>query len=464
MKGGYTKSKMLHACCFCFLAGVTAAEIFPVWSIGLMLLFLRGTARQIGVALCCGVFGYVLAGLALPTEVSEGVRSIQATIVREPDVRQEKVNYVIEEQGILYQLTYALYPRFSYGDRIHVDCRLRTPKPFDGFRYDRYLAVSGISSICIPEGHVRHLGYERLQLDALLQFKEWVAKRIQQLWPEPYAGFMAGLLYGYRGGLGSLNDAFAATGVTHIVAISGYNISVIVMIISRALQLVGVGRKKAFWVMLAAISLFVLFVGASPSVVRAGVFGTLMLLALHMGRASVALHLLLVTATIMVVMNPLILLWDVGFQLSFLATLGLLVIAPIVEQRMPISDVFGLRTSIAATVSATVATLPLIVYQFGRVSLVSLPTNVLILWSIPWIMLTGLIAVVFPLFETITVTISYLLMRYVIAIVQWFAGFSFAQREYYLPLWVVVTLYVVLYMSIKKLTHQAKKHLCPPHA
>ena len=195
---------------------------------------------------------------------------------------------------------------------------------------------------------------------------------------------MAGLLYGYRGGLGDLQEAFNKTGVSHIVAISGYNITIIAELL-MAMFSSFIRRQIAFWFVSAGIISFVIMVGASPSVVRAGIMGILVLVARHIGRVSRPTNLLVFAAAVMTLHNPFVLLWDAGFQLSFAATIGILYVAPLFDRRWEL---------VSSTLSAIVITLPLALYHFGRFSLIAPVTNLLILWTIPILMALGAIAII----------------------------------------------------------------------
>ena len=294
----------------------------------------------------------------------------------------------------------------------------------------------------------------------ILAMKNNIAEKVNLLWPEPHASFMAGLLYGYRGGLGRLNDLFARTGVTHIVAISGYNITIVATILITVCIHLLIPRQKAFWLVSLGIVLFVLFAGASASVVRAGVMGILVLVARQMGRMSRIGNVLVLTAVIMTLHNPFVLVWDAGFQLSFLSTVGLVYLAPIMLPRfrwMP--EVLGLQESVVSTISATVVTLPLILFQFGRLSIVAVIVNVLILWIIPFIMMIGFGAVLASfLFLPIARIISWIAwigLEYIIQIVTFFAGLPFAAIDIRISFWLMCALYMGMFWYLFQKT---KKH------
>ncbi len=394
--------------------------------------------------------------------------TLTGIIIDEPDRRIADVRYTIESQEIVINgfsrrvkgkvyFKIDLYPEYSYGDILEVKCSLQVPKPIKNkddlgreFRYDIYLARYHIYSICErPSIEKISSGGGNFVFAKILELKNILAHRIISLWPEPKASFMAGLLYGYRGGLGTLNDLFARTGLTHIVAVSGFNITIIASIFINLCLWLCVPRQKAFWAVSGGIILFVIFTGASASVVRAGVMGIIVLLAKYVGRVSRIGNVLLLAAVIMTVQNPLVLMFDAGFQLSFLSTLGLVYVSPYLSKYNHYFPKFlGIQENITATLSAIIATLPLILYQFGRLSLVAPFANVLVLWIIPWLMLSGALAVFFSFmyepFGLFLAWFGWLGMEYCIKIVTWFARLPYAAIDISIPIWGMIAAYLIL--------------------
>ena len=469
-----SKSKRFIVFCFCFLIGVAVSSLAEITIASYILLFLSFLSVSILILTYSNkkyffiflsfsflFFGIARHSIAQPAKIDSSfeIQTLQGYVAAEPDVRMDGVRYIVKTKklGRIYLKTH-LYPRYDYGDVLRLKCRLKRPEPIEDFRYDMYLARYGVFQIC-TQPKIEKVGESEgiFLLEKILKAKVVIAKQINLLWHEPHASFMAGLLYGYRGGLGSLNELFSRTGVTHIVAISGYNITIISLILSSFLVDLYIPRKKAFYIIIIGISLFVIFAGLSASVVRAGIMGVIVLLAKQMGRASQVGNVMLLTAVLMTVHNPFILLWDAGFQLSFISTLGLVYISPMLQPFFKkIPEVLGFRESIEATLSATIATLPLILFQFKRLSIVAVIVNVLILWIIPFLMLLGFLAVLFSfVFKPIGFIISWLAwlgLSYVIVVVKWFADLSFAAVDLHLPWWGMVFGYIALFVMIWKHT------------
>ncbi len=487
-----SKSKAFFVLCFCFILGVGIISIFDFTidliylnvfifiSILFIIIYWKNKlARFVFVCVLFIGFGFLRYQLTIPTDSAKNIihyagekEIVIGYVMAEPDVRLDGVRYIVKTQRVVGTETrHALsvrdiagniyvksapYPKYEYGDKLELNCSLRKPEPVEDFRYDKYLARYRVFVIC-QGAKISKIGDGEGStfLSGIFTTKSVVAEKINKLWHEPMASFMAGLLYGYRGGLGNLNELFSRTGVTHIVAISGYNITIIATILMAMCSGLYIPRKKAFWFITIGIIIFVLFAGASASVVRAGIMGIIVLLAKQVGRSSKVGNVMMLTAVVMTVHNPYILMWDAGFQLSFISTLGLVYLTPLIEKPFAkLPEIFGIKESLISTIAAIVATLPLILFQFGRLSIVAPIVNVLILWIIPAIMMIGFFAVIASfVFQPVALLLSWLAwvgMKYIVVIVEFFAGLSFAAIDFKIPWFVMIMLYCGILYMIKK--------------
>ncbi|MDD5731394.1 MAG: ComEC/Rec2 family competence protein [Patescibacteria group bacterium] len=293
-------------------------------------------------------------------------------------------------------LTVPKYYEVNYGDEVQFSAKLAKPTKYDSFDYESYLARYGVYAIAKSvdgfEVVVRGCR-DTLQCvsTGLYKIKNYFSSVIQKIYPEPHGSFMLGLLIGAKKGLPDwLVQVFQVIGITHIIAISGYNITILAKVAEKTLG--KIGRKYIFWGVLAMIVSFVIMTGAAASIVRAGIMGGLLVYAGFIGRRGSALNVLVLAGTIMIFLNPLILRNDIGFQLSFLATLGLVFISPIFEswsKKKPPATYYLLLTT---TLAAQVLTLPIIISSFGRLSLISPVANVIILGFIPLAMFLGFLS------------------------------------------------------------------------
>lgn len=294
---------------------------------------------------------------------------------------------------------------YEYGQMIRLRGKLKTPPENEDFSYRDYLAAQGIHAYMssatvtvLPERGGNVL------LRALYAFKERSLTNIYRLFPDPESSLLAGILLGVDTGLTrELQQAFKNTGTAHIIAISGFNISIIAGIfVTYFSRFLGARRGAALAVI--AIAIYTVLVGGDAAVVRAAIMGTLALLAKQFGRRQVALNTLLAVALVMCAVNPLYI-WDVGFQLSFFATLGLILYAQpfsefanrIITKYIPASA--GERAAqlfsefVLLTLAAQLTTIPIMAYHFQRISLVSFIANPFILPAQPAVMILGGLAV-----------------------------------------------------------------------
>lgn len=290
-------------------------------------------------------------------------------------------------------------PELAYGQRVRVEGRLELPHTDRDFDYRAYLARRRIYvQIAQPKVSVLTGAGGWPWQRALLQLNQRAQQVIQRSLPEPHASLLIGILLGVQSTLpAETREAFTATGLSHILVISGWNITIIIVGVSSLLATLGLGRKQAAAASLPLIALYVGFVGFSPSVARAALMGSLVVLATLVDRESEAWTSLGVACAAMTIWEPLIL-WDIGFQLSALATAGLFACARPLEQRLarlPLLGRPGARWALeplTATLAASTLTLPIIMYHFGRLSLIAPLANVLILPVVPYAMLCGALA------------------------------------------------------------------------
>ena len=326
--------------------------------------------------------------------------------------------------------------KYEYGEVVRLRGKLKTPPENEEFSYRDYLAAQHIHSY-MTSAEVTILPDNKGNpiFRTLYGFKQKSYDNIYRLFPDPESSLLAGILLGVDTGLTQeLQQAFKNTGTAHIIAISGFNISIIAGIFF-ALFSRFLGDKRGTVVAILGIVLYTFIVGAEAAVVRAAVMGGLALWARQLGRRQTALNTLLVVAMLMCIWNPLYV-WDVGFQLSFFATLGLILYATpfsefanrIITKYFPSSS--GERTAelfsefVLLTLAAQLTTIPIMAYHFQRISLVSFIANPFILPPQPAVMIIGGLAVLlslvlFPLGQ-IVAWIAWPFVVYTIRVVELF--------------------------------------------
>jgi competence protein ComEC len=350
---------------------------------------------------------------------------------------------------------------YKYGEIVRLRGKLKTPSENEDFSYRDYLARQGAYSTMISTEVTYLPGKEGNLFTAnLYALKNYALQIIYRFFPDPESSLLAGILLGVNNGLpDDLQQAYKDTGTAHIIAISGFNISIIAgVFLSLFGRIFGERRGAVF----AAIGIifYTLLVGASAAVVRAAFMGVTALFARHFGRTQDGIITLFVVAALMCLFNPFYL-QDVGFQLSFAATLGLVLYAEPLSKfatrtiskfrlqpatvetiSAPISDFFLL------TLAAQITTLPIMAYQFNHLALVSFIANPFILPAQPAVMiLSGLAVILGMIFQPIgqlTAFVAWPFVAYTNRAVEFFAGLPGAAVSVDFPFWGVIVWYVAL--------------------
>ncbi|TAK32505.1 MAG: ComEC/Rec2 family competence protein [Chloroflexota bacterium] len=336
------------------------------------------------------------------------------------------------------------YSEGAIGDRVRVEGRLEEPQPFDGFDYPRYLAGRGIHSIMRFPSLAR-VGHDDryLALTLIDDLRDRLARSLSSALPEPQAALSTGLLVGLRADLPpDLLDAFNRSGTSHLLAISGYNTSlVVVYLLTFATPLLG--RRRGAVLALVGVVFFCVLTGAAPSAVRATIMAGLSMVAILAGRQNHAGLGLLLAAALMTVVQPQVI-GDIGFQLSFAATAALIsfgtgrnefLTASVARLGAGKAGWIGgplqpLTQATLVTVLASMATLPLVAYHFGTAPLAGLVANLLVDVVVgPILGLSALVAVfgaVWPGLASVVSGLDWVPLSYMIAVVRWSAALPLA--------------------------------------
>ncbi|MGB2580446.1 MAG: ComEC/Rec2 family competence protein [Minisyncoccia bacterium] len=399
---------------------------------------------------------------------TESVVTLDGIIIDEPDVRETYTNIVLDVHSVsnvLYKNSYVLvriptYPEFRYGDEVSVVGKLIPPKNFESkdkvraFDYRAYLAKDDIHyQMYFPKVIVVSHGKGSIIREKLSNIKSSLIKNISENIPEPESSLASGITLGAKQSLGDeLLQKFRETGVAHIVVLSGYNIAVVAGIISRLVIFMPFSIRLVMSAI--GVMLFAVMVGGGATVVRATIMALIIILARALGREGDALRALALAGGIMVFVNPMILLNDVSFQLSFSATLAIVVFVPVIEKYFSFISNRVLREIVAITFATQIFVMPLILYHMGTVSLVGFISNIFILPVVPLAMLAVALVAVFawvPLVGGVLAIFAYALLVYIITAVEIFAKVPFASLAGILfPLWMLVLAYVFLGLYIVK--------------
>lgn len=380
-----------------------------------------------------------------------------------PEGREIRLKGRVSQQPYLkdsYQIIYVgpiflktdRFPGYFYGDRLVVTGRFerRVINPFN----TRYSAYFPDIKKVEENGKGDFLFIFKC---ALYNFRGRLEKVIEAVLPEPQASLLIGILLGVKKEMPEnfLNN-LRNTGTLHIIVASGYNLSVIAgFLVSFLVWLMN--RKKALVVAFLGVLFYTLMVGAEPPVVRAAIMAGLAYTAKYLGRMSDGLITLIITAIIMLFLSPLIL-FDIGFQLSLMATTGILLIQPLLKEvrflRLPL---FG--DNLATTLAAQIGVMPIILANFGNLSWLSPLINALVLPLIPLLMNLGGVVVLFGLVSRpIAQVLSWLLwlpLTYFVRLIEFFGGlgwinFDIDRLSFWWALGYYFVLGMILYWQWKK--------------
>jgi len=316
---------------------------------------------------------------------------------------------------------------FKYGDELSVKGKLSYPKDFKTdaghiFHYQEYLAKDNIFYVIASPKITLISKHKGNSVKAFLfNIKDSFISHIQSILPRPESSLMSGMLIAGKQGLGKdLEDKFKQVGLIHIVVLSGYNVTIVAESLINSLFFLPQNISYGFGVV--GIILFGIMAGGTSTIIRASFMSFIALVAKLTGNTYSALRALLASAILMILINPLILRYDPSFQLSFLATFGLIVFSPIIQKRLGIFGESPLGEIISSTLAVELFLFPYLLYSNGSVALVSFPANLLVLSYIPFTMLVGFIATIFsyiylPLSYPFSF-ISFIMLRYTLRIVE----------------------------------------------
>lgn len=454
-----------------WILGITASRHFP--AIELQTWMIAGAAA-IALALLCrrhplrGLLLLAAAMAAGGTRMSPHPRTspvaafnglsgtITGIVVEEPKVRDDRIQLRLAAESIFAESETApisghvlvesnRIANIQYGDRIRATGAIHTPATGDTFSYADYLGRQGIYSI------MRYAAVDRLgsgygdPIATKLQELKHIARRvIATNLPEPQAGLLTGIMLGDKSGISpQLAEDFSRVGASHVIAISGFNMIIVSAIVIRVIASLFSGNKLLVTVSaVSVIALYTLFIGASPGILRAALMSGLLVIGNQLNRRTFVPTSLALAALALSFVDPNTPL-DVGFQLSFFAVLGLALFADplsrrfraLLDRMMPPNSaaaVHGfLNEPLIVSIAAQIATMPLIVLYFGRLSLVALPVNLLIVPVQTAVLLLGMAAVMVYVFVPAVGMLLFwadlVCLSWTITVVRQFAAFDFAE-------------------------------------
>ncbi len=408
----------------------------------------------------------------------------EGVIVSEPDVREKAAKLTFEIHALIFEnqkieikkktkviVSDNQYSRLTYGDMIDVEGVLVQPENFqeDGgreFNYVAYLAQQKIFyEIKNPTFTFISSHHGNRMYEILFVIKNNFIKKLDALIPFPESGLAAGLVVaGKRALPKNVQDEFQKSGTMQVVVLSGYNVTIIAQTLMNLLSFLP--KLYASFFGIVGIILFTIIAGGSATIVRASIMAVIVIVAKIVRRDYDVSRSLIVAGVLMLVINPLILAHDPSFQISFLATIGLIHMSPLCKKYFIwVPEKFKLREAVVSTIATQIFVTPFFLYTTGEVSLVSLPANLLLFLVIPITMLvcftTGILSFITVFLAMPFAYISYILLWYELMVVHVFASVPFATISFPLfplPLLILVySGYAVMIFRFKRLSKGVKQ-------
>jgi competence protein ComEC len=433
--------------------------------------------RLAALMLCCAVLGGVRLDMTHVTPTPRSVwllndggdLRIEGVVVDDPKRTEDGQRALVAADRALLngktQLVEGLvlvklpaYPERRYGDRLQLGGALTTPREAERpgqFDYRQYLARKRIFALMEPKT-TRLLSARNGNpaWAALLDVRDHARRVLLRELPEPQASLAVGILLGLQSSIpADVAANFSATGTSHILVISGWNISIIAAALYSLAEGLHLSKRKAFWAILGCIWLYTLFVGASATVIRAAVMGTIVVVGQRLERPAHTWTTIFAACWAMTLYDPQTL-WDMGFQLSALATASLFAFgkgteALLLRTPLRVGWLDWAREALTATLAAQILALPLILYSFGNLSIVAPLANVIMLPFVPAAMLFGAIALLggmvwLPLGQWLAI-VAYLFLTWLTEGARLFARLPYAAVQLPpFPLWVLLGYYAIV--------------------
>ena len=382
---------------------------------------------------------------------------LEGIIINEPEQRinQQKFEFKTENIPGKILVTAELYPKYKYGDKLKISGILREPAVFDDFDYRAYLAKDKIhlviyySQIIKLDENQANWFYQRI-----FNFKDKLRDVIEQTLLPPQSSVLKAIFLGDKYGLSNeLKEKLNISGTRHIVAISGMHMIIMSQILLFLGLAVGLWRQQAFYFVLILLFIYILMIGAPASAIRAGIMAGLLLLAQKSGRLRSADRAVVFAATIMLLINPFLLKSDVGFQLSFIATLSIIYLKPILDDKTnKLPNPYQIKDILTMTLAAQLGTLPILIFHFGRLSLISPLANLLIVPLLPVIMISGIVlsftGLIWLSLAKIIAWPVWFLLTYVVKVVDYLSAVPLAAYEFKSASWIFLIGYYVILVWI----------------
>src|SRR5260221_3397521 len=402
--------------------------------------------------------------------------SFSTTLLSDPKISGNSQQFTAKYGNFWYftnvKIVAQQFPSFTYGNYLTIDGTVKNIFPQQNFQGKNSGSSASTTTGKAPSNvkPVLTISFPKIMLDLSKQntfllflngFRGRMRDFYEQTLPATSASLLLGIVFGIAQNLPKdFQTNLQSTGLTHVVAASGMNVTMVGGFLLGVLGIVGglLKRQLLLFLVIVGLALYATLSGLQASILRATLMFGSVLLAQALGRQYSAFYILTIVGAVMLFLNPL-LVSDVGFLLSFFSTIGIIFIQPILHFSNIISD------DIKTTASAQLATVPILLTTFGQYSLLSLLTNALVLWTIPPLMVLGgvgaLIALVFEPLGKIFIYLCFPFLLFFEWIVTFFGSLHWSLTATNIPLQFIFGYYLILLSVVLVLRRHQRKHIDP---
>ncbi len=318
----------------------------------------------------------------------------------------------------------------NYGDKIFLIGKLELPRSFSSFDYQAFLLKFGIFFLVRQPQNLQILekgtGGNFFVLQAK-KLRDIFSQNLQKVLPLPHSQISEGVLLGEKKKLPKkIEQDFKNSGLQHLLVVSGFNVTILLIFVSILLR--NAGRFFVFFGSIFLLLFFVFMVGFEPSILRAALFGSILSVAILMGRFSDSRNFIFLTAAILALFSPIMIQSDIGFFLSFAATMGIILGVPMLQKLLIfLPQRMEIRTILSVIISAQVSVFPILGFYFGQFPVVGFMANILTEPLIPLVMLFSFLAGVSVFLSEVVAQLfaipAYVSLEILLLVAQYFGQF-----------------------------------------
>ncbi len=459
------QSRLIRFGSISFLIGVFIASVLPHGWAGtlapplLLAAFLCCIATVfiprnllLPAVVCCAAGFFLFQGRLAALSVPVTTEQDFAGMVRFADhiANSQRLTVLLEQATTRTRVFVYVYryPLIEVGSRISFRCSLQRVQRMGSFAFDMYAAARGVTALC-RYPLIKGVARTRSAYGGLFALKDFISAQFSRALPEPEHGFVQAIILNHGSELSpEVRENFAKTGLTHVISISGLHMSLLVVAVEAMLVFFGAGRRLRVVVVMLLVSGYLILLGFPAPAVRSAIMSIFFIGAKLVGRPYDGWHVLVLVAAIMVAMNPFILVFDIGFQLSFLALAGISLTSGFFRHLLSwLPTRFGLQEVVAVTLAAQTLLWPLSAYYFQVVSLIAPLANVAIIMLLVPLMVLAFLLPLFSLLPPAYLFISwplFFLVKLMLAIAATSARIPFAFVTLALPLWSMLLSYLLI--------------------